>query len=442
MVKRYGIALLLFFSCSHVLWAQRAFADISANKSTVYVGEAVELTISAYTSTFFTRGVDVGNIQIPGAFSTYFRAVSVSKKINGTTYAGVQLIYNIFPFEESDLVIPALNIEVETPPEGGFKGVKRILKTPEKIIKIKPRPSSVDKNQWLVATNVRASEKWTGNPKQVKVGEVLERSISRNVYGTVAELIPPVVWDSIPGVGNYPTRSSVLTNKTKTAISATRTEGIRYLFEKEGAVVIPEMEFVWWHPRQKRFLKRTLPSQQIDVQPNPNLDLLASIRDSLSVEVESEMPGESLKTPTLILGLTPKQFALLLMGIGLAAYLLFKLVFWSRKYIKARLKEYRNSEAYSFKQFLSVVDGKNAGRILPKLYTWISKLQPSDPTLQSFASGANYEPLYAEIDRLESQLNDQAKGPVVLKKDIWKKSRKLFLKSTNAPGKLHSWINP
>jgi hypothetical protein len=58
-------------------------------------------------------------------------------------------------------------------------------------------------------------ESWSGDKTRVKVGDVLERSISREVSGTVSELIPPINWDSLPGVSLYPTRSEARKNYLK-----------------------------------------------------------------------------------------------------------------------------------------------------------------------------------------------------------------------------------
>ena len=108
-----NILVILFFNLIFQLgWAQATiFSEVTVNKSNVYVGESFELTIGVYTSTWFTKGVDIGNIKVNGAFSVYFRSVSVTKKIRGKNYAGVQFIYNIFPFENQDIIIPSLNVE-------------------------------------------------------------------------------------------------------------------------------------------------------------------------------------------------------------------------------------------------------------------------------------------------------------------------------------------
>ncbi len=133
-----------------------------------------------------------------------------------------------------DLVTFIAQALVETPDEGAYKGVKRLVKTKERKINVKPVPPGYSRSEWLVASGMLVKESWSGDKTEVKGGDVLERSISREVSGTVSELIPPINWESLPGVSLYPARSEVNNHKTRTAISASRRDGIRYLFEKEG----------------------------------------------------------------------------------------------------------------------------------------------------------------------------------------------------------------
>ena len=111
---RYILLFLLLHLSVNLSWAQTPtiFSEVSVNKNNVYVGEAVEVTIGIYTSTWFTQGVDIGNISINGAFSVYFRSVSTVKKTNGKSYAGVQFIYNVFPFEKNLLLSRLHNISI------------------------------------------------------------------------------------------------------------------------------------------------------------------------------------------------------------------------------------------------------------------------------------------------------------------------------------------
>ncbi|MCH4821754.1 hypothetical protein ML462_01090 [Gramella lutea] len=427
---------LLILTGSQDLFSQNVWANVSLNKNSAYVGEPVEVSIKVFTSTFFTKGIDPGNIQVDGAYTIYFRPVSISIQQNGKTYAGVELKYNVFPYSENSIVFPELNIEVETPPEGDFKGVKKVINTAEKPIRVKPVPNNFEGNEWLVASDLRVSQNWTGDLKNVKVGDVLTRSIGRTAYGTVSELIPPISWDSISKVSLYPTRSQLENNRAKTAISARRTERMQYLFEKEGNVVIPEKVFSWYNPFQNRLYKRTLPEIKIEVQPNPELGLLASVKDSLLIQQETLENEVAEKKPYLIFGLSPKQFLLLVIFVIIVGFLLFKAIRWSLIRYKERKKAYLVSELYYFRNFLKSLRSRDSKQKLNDLYRWLDELDLPAPNISSFIREFGTSSMIRNYKDEE----DIAR----IEPAEWKEARKNYLRDINMvdPVNNRHWINP
>ena len=420
--------------------AQRLWTSVTMDRSSVYVGQPVQVTIAAYTSTWFTRGVDPGNIKVNGAFSVYFRPVSVSIVEGGQTYAGVELKYLVFPYRDEDVVFPSLDITVETPPEGGYKGVERSLKTEAKSIAVKPIPPGFDADTWLVSTNLSVNENWSGDRSNVKVGDVLTRTISRSATGTVSELIPPVIWDSIPDVSLYPARSSVDNQRSRTAITASRTESVRYLLEKEGAFTFPEMVLTWYNPYQSKLYKRTLPEVTIDVQPNPDLGLLESIRDSLRQEQELAQEQAHEQEAGTILGMSYQRFAVV-MGLILLGLIL---IFAFAKLLVLKFREaqqaYQDSEKYYFDQFIKSVK-KGSSDSLPKLYRWIDELNLEEPSINGLAHCLNDKALKDFV--LKTASSSKRGTPVSAEISSWRKVRTFILSSSHRikPDAL-SWINP
>ena len=426
---------------SHLGWSQVVISEVTVNKSSVYVGEPIELNIGIYTSTWFTKGVDIGNIKVNGAFSVYFRSLSTSRKIKGKNYAGVQFIYNVFPFENQDIVIPSLEVQIESPKEGDYKGIKRTLKTKERTIKIKPFPPGIDASAWLVTSSMSVNDQWLGNTKTLKVGDVIERKIKRRAAGTVSELIPPVIWDTISGVSLYPSQSDINSNKSKTAISATRTDGLRYLFEEEGEVIIPDMEFTWWHPYRNRFYKKTIKGLTVNIVPNPNLDILKTTKAALVAESLDDESKTTEEKELLIFGWSIKVFiTVLLAGIILMALFIISL----KKligFLKKKREIFKQSEKYAFKQFLKACSSQNKLKIIPLLYRWIDKFDLQEPTLNAFALKAGSPELHKEIQSLETQLKNTA-NTLVINKTIWSQGRSQILKSKQTVILRNNWINP
>ena len=419
----------------------RIFSEVRLNKNEVYVGEPVELTISVYTSTFFTKGVDLGNIQVNGAFSVYFRSVSNSRKVDGVTYAGVDLIYTLFPFEVGSITIPSFNIEVVSPNPGDFKGSRRSLNTAVRSLSVIPPPDEIPRQEWIVANSLSVSDVWDRTPSEVKVGEVLERNIRRRVSGTVAELIPPMQWDSVDGVRLYPTRAEIDNQKTRTSISATRIEGVRYLFEREGEIEIPDREIVWWHPYRKKLYKRMLKGKTIKVLPNPDLEMLTTAKSNLE---SAKREGEELQDtgPLTILGMDWKRFVLVLvMGLVLL-YLLIRGGRWLWGFLMGRYRVYRVSERYAFRTFLKALRKGVASEALSALYFWLDHLELTEPTLQAFFTKAGMPEIRKEVEPLlRGEIDPEWKRDFPDRR-FWIKARRQYLKRRQQTATSGEWINP
>ncbi|MEP1086344.1 MAG: BatD family protein [Algoriphagus sp.] len=413
--------------------AQNIWSDVSLDRNSAYVGQPIEVTISVYTSTWFTQGLDIGNIKVNGAFTVYFRPVTTSYTEDGVTYSGVKQIYHVFPYTEQDITFPELDIVVESPAPGEYKGRKQTVKTQPKPIRVKPRPSKFSESDWLVASGMSVTERWTGiagNPdgKKVKVGDVLERSISRTVAGTVSELIPPIAWDSVEHVSLYPSRSEVNNNKTKTEISASRTDHISYLFEKEGEVVFPEVVLTWYNPYRNQLYKRTLKEIRVQVEPNPDLGMLASVRDSLAAQ-QDELAKEDLleDKPFTILGISPEKFVALSVGVVLVFIFLIRVL---RKMItmqKKRRASYLASELYYFHEFKKSLASKDDKSIASKLYRWLDALDLEQPSATYFAKRYGSATLQDQVAEMESKWDNGGQFSALDWKE-WESARKNYLK--------------
>ncbi len=280
----------------------------------------------------------------------------------------------------------------------------------------------------MVASNVSVNENWSGDRNNVMVGNVLERTIVREVQGSVAELIPPVHWDTISGVSNYPTRAQVANNKSRTAIIASRTEGIKYLFEEEGEVEIPELVVTWYNPQAGKMQKRTLKKVVMVVEPNPDLGMLKTIRDSIMVNNASIEEGEEgTKKPISIFGLSIKEFGIGLILLLLLIYIVYRAYSPLASIILIRRERYRNSEAFYFRKFQKAAREKNSSVAIQCLYRWIDQLQLQEPTLLYFVD------TYGAPKLLENLIDIK----------MWSQARSNY-RSGKANNELNPrlWINP
>ena len=211
----------------------------------------------------------------------------------------------------------------------------------------------------------------------------LVRRIYRRASESVSELIPPIEWDQIEDVSFYPGRATTQNNRSKTAISAERTDVMRYLFEKEGTVEIPEMTLMWWNAGRQKLYKRTLAARSITVQPNPDLGMLSSIKDSLDAQMLADVE-EAEDTEFEFLGLNWRQLAILIFVIIIAGRLLWKVVVRLLALQKRRREAYLYSERYYFDKLLSAL-GKDETSRLNAFYHWIDCLDLEEYSYNYFS---------------------------------------------------------
>lgn len=447
MMKSWKLLCLFFILSGALSYAQNApFASISVNKNEVYVGEPIQIVVTAYTPTYFTAPANFENVKISGAFTVFFKSEPTSNTFNRKRFSGIKRTYNVFPYESKNLTIPPFIIHVTTPgPEGGYKGAEMTLRSRERKIAVKDVPDNFKPNEWLVANNLRMSERWSNNTKDVKVGDVISRTVERTVYGTVAELIHPIDWDSLPNVSQYPARSSIENIKADRTISAKRTEGVRYLFEKEGIYNIPEKEITWWNPVQNRLYKKTLSGITITVKPNPDLGMITSMKDSLENLNQSllkeQTKVEEEKKELSILGLSLRDF-LIALAVALVAlsYLIKILKITYQKY-KVKRAHFLQSEPYFFMRFLKNISTQKRDHILNSMYQWIDKLELEQPTMHALNKFIKSKNLKIEIKDIEAQLEANKKS-LVLNKKTWIKSRKKYLYKKAHSNVKGDWINP
>jgi hypothetical protein len=447
MVKKLGI-FIFFWLMATSLFSQNLITYVSLNTKEAYIGQPVKLTVSVYSSTWFTSGIDVGNIQIDGALTVFFRSLSNSKDFSGRKHAGVEFYYNIFPTQQGEITIPSLSINVESPKPGDFKGIKRTITTKPKTLKVKNIPYGYDPNNWLVATSLNVKQKWSSSLSEIKVGNVVQRTIRRSAGGTLSEFIPATYWDSISGISIYPKRPQLNTIKSKTAVSSNRSETVSYLFEKEGEFILPKMEYMYWNSRTKKFYKKQIDSVVILVQPNADLAMLASIKKSLQKEQIEEIEAED--TPFLIFGLTPKSF-LQYFVIGLIVlFLLFIILKRVISFAKFKYNTYLNSEAYAFTKVEKAIKKNDYRLFLDLTPSWFNLLKPGNNSLQNLvkeSGSSELENVLKHIDKITFSLEKTAdkQSYSLLLQELKLMRRNYFKQQTKKHTltlKNGKWLNP
>lgn len=397
------LVLLSFSSLAAENKAASIWTSVQFNKRTVVVGEPVLVTITIYTSTWFTSPPEFSEIQVPNAIMVDYkqRTGSMSKTIGNRSYPAIEKKYLVYPLKEGENSLPSMSIVVESPPEGDYKSKRRVIKSPERSFHVAPVPEGLTMETWLTAYNVRLSETWNKSTDQLRQGDVLDRRITIEASGALAALIPPldIVESSF---GNLYSRTPSLNNvQNQSSFTGTRTETWTYLMESEGSYTIPGISVSWYNPVSQKVESAQIGAREITIVANPDMDFLLSMQDSLQAMLEiGEKPGgKSFQW----MGLKGWQLALALLTLSIILYLLYRLIHRIVSLARDRKIAERDSEERFFKDFMSVSREGDSAAVMGALLSWYDRyrMERYGPVFGDFICAAGDPELKEQFERLE-----------------------------------------
>lgn len=375
---RRTLVWLLLLSSSAMIHAQpEHFARLSVYPAQVVAGQSLQVTISVYTTTWFTKAPDFGEYQVPNSFTVRTdRPQSTYETINGKRFTTLNYEYMVFPMSPGPLELPAMKVTFESPEEGDYKGKPVTVKTNAVSLQIDPVPDKPEGVPFFVAEEVRISEEWSKPLTGLKTGDVLDRTIRIEATATLAHMIPPLQQDSVSWAGIYPKIPVLSQTILENTVDASRIEKFTFLLEKPGTFFCPEINVHYFHPDKKIWKSVKLESREIRVADNPDLQVLITLQDSLTM-LAAEGGTPSGKKSRTFLGYSLKELSVGLLVLLIVAV---SLVFGIRKGIagyQAMRKAYIGSEKYLFKKILHAIQRDNLMQVNTCLYDWISLGNPS-----------------------------------------------------------------
>jgi len=216
----------------------------------VLVGQPVRLEIVVLVPNYFTGAPAYPQFEMDGAIVTLSddRPEHLNEQINGVTYAGIRRFYLIYPEQQSDFHLPAVEIAVPyaaVPPATTLA----TLHLPPLHFRAALPPAARDLDYFLPTSRLTMQQKWSGSLSHLRVGDSVSRTIVVAAEKMQAMLIPPLPLSAPHGVRIYPKGPTVEDEKSVTGVftQGVRTERASYLFAKPGDYVLPEIEITWWN---------------------------------------------------------------------------------------------------------------------------------------------------------------------------------------------------
>lgn len=344
-------------------------ARIALDRRNVYIQQPFTVSITLLTATWFTAPPEFGDLVIPNA-----TVIALDNNTTGmfpvgdNQYAGIQYHYLVFPYQAGTFSIPPLEIIATTPPKGDFKGRRIAVKTSPQRFTVKPLGEDIAMDRLFVAKNAVVTEHWNRSLKNLKVGDMVKRTVTVRARGTLSRFIPPLTFDAPTFASIYPTDPELTDDMTDFDATGKLSQSVTYLLEKEGKVTIPRVAISWWNPLSKKLYTRYAEGRSINVGVADNLGMVATIKDSLSHNQPGLQASATTRFDGLIWGIPWYWFGAIVILCVIVLYLFSKTVRTVVRRLRTYRQRYLQSEAYWFKKFRH--DPNDAASLYAHLYRW------------------------------------------------------------------------
>jgi hypothetical protein len=396
-----SLLLFLVLACSTFASAQAPVVRASlAPAKGIIVGQPVHLSVEILVPNFFTGPPEFPIFELENAIVVLPEETpaNLNEQINGHSYAGIRRTYFIYPQQPADFRLPPAQLTVsyaKSPPATTMVH----LTLPPLTFHAAIPAAAEDLDYFLPTTSLTMQQRWSYSPKNVRVGDTLERTITITTTRMQGMLIPPLPMNAPPGIRIYPEEAKVVDQKTDRGefVFGRRTQSAKYFIQKEGNYTLPAIELKWWNLGSHQMMTATLPTIVIIAAPNPSYTAeLPPEPEILQVVPPKRNNYRTWYRKALVIA--PVAAAVLLV-LWLAYRYIPRLLHWSEK----RREQALHSEAAYFHNLIRACrrnDGPDAYRWLLR---WLQRFG-STGSLNSFLEQSREEELSKQVEALAESL--------------------------------------
>lgn len=367
-------------------------AELDPAKGAV-VGQRVSLLLTLGTTNWFTGAPALPEPEIEGAIVRRFgsQAVNASENREGTTYAVQTWTWWVYPRRAGTFEIPSLEVVLNTVDDDREKVEVRARTKPLAFEAV--APPDAGPGDVLVTKKFVVEQTLEPEPKDLKVGDALRRTLTLRADDVPGMLIPPVSSSAPDGLRPYPDAPRVEDEYDRGTLRGLRVESTSWILEREGEFVLPEIRRRWWNLETKAWEEAVAEAIPFTVAPNPD----AVLGTPAASEEEDIGRAEPL--------LSPGGWAALLLALALTAvgtmWFVRRLPGWKLSLAEARERR-RTSEPAAFHRFEAACRMDDPRQARNALRAWLDRAASPSLTLEQFAAGD--EALARALDDLGTTL--------------------------------------
>ena len=255
--------------------AQQPIARIRLEPgSLVTVGQPLTVVVQVLVPSFFSGAPRFPNLDIPDAITVFTdRGTNFTERIDRATWAGQDRRYTIYPMRAGSYEISDIPVEVRYSAPGVGPRATATVSPPSVRFEARVPPQAEGLDYFIATSTLTIQESFDPRPDTVLVGEAFTRTITFTVHDALSMVIPPMTFDTVPGLGVYvdPPMVEDTGGERGQAIVGTRVESVTYVAQEEGSYQLPAVELAWWDIGAGRLRQAALPALEFHVASNPSL---------------------------------------------------------------------------------------------------------------------------------------------------------------------------
>lgn len=388
-MMRCCLAILLFLVAVTGLKAAEPLLRVEIlTQPPIVPGQQVQIQVDVLVPNFFLSPPKFPLFDLPNAVVTLpdERAVNLTETINGESYAGVRRNYVVTPQTAGDFTLPPAAIPFTFAAVPGQPGTQGSVTLPPRTFTVAGAPAGGG----AAAQKVTITQDLDRDPKTLKAGDTLVRTITVTAEGMQAMMIPVPDFTAPEGVSLYP-HDPVLTDTLDQAqgtIGGTRVDRVTYGFETAGSYKLPAIEIGWYDPKTQK--NEVAQAPEIAVTVAAAAGFTPAIKPPEIVEPEPREPVNV----RLLAGVAAGLVGLVFLG-----WLMARLWRAIHAWREARRLRYEQSEAYAFRQFAATCRAGDGRAVYAALQSWAgrTKVAPLRDWLAMDEALADYERLEASL---------------------------------------------
>jgi len=220
---------------------------------------------------------------------------------NGVIYQVIERKYAIFPEEGHEVTVPPLLFQALTNVGGNrffsrdpffnrFPGQGRRLRARSQELKIPltPIPEQFKGKVWLPARKITIKEDRL-QPKEIKVGEPLTRTIQIDALGLTAEQLPEIRVKTPDGGKIYLDQPELKNQIDGDLLQGIKRQSLAFIPSRAGVFTLPEITVDWWDVVHNRQQKAVLSARQVKVVAAPGQHPVDGNQNNKPAMVQSDL---------------------------------------------------------------------------------------------------------------------------------------------------------